>query len=444
MENSATLIAASTQRQIGYVIAGIVLIAMAVYWLFNWLEGRNEAGAEIELAANRKPHMSDEEMETKRLDLSLTSGLVTLTIIAIALPLYWLGEPGRQEGLVDFTDGQYIRQGEELYAANCAQCHGTANGDGGVAANFSLVDTNGVYVQQVQWTAPSLAAVLDRFSYEEVKYILNYGRTNSPMPAWGAPGGGPMTEQQIDKVIAYLAHEQKSSEEIAKGVLDGLDGAALFVARERDRATYIEQLHLEDEIDDLTADLADLDTGSDEAVALQAEIDSLTAKRDALANVLNASAQAIRDAAETDPVLEGELLFNNPAAGGAYGCARCHSAGYSYNANSYPDNPLIEPIVDGGGGFAPSLIGVEDQFETAVEQIAFIISGSKNGIAYGAYGQGDGGGQMPGFGACWAEDNVIIERIEADRIAGHCDGRSGILTEAQIAAIVAYERSLDQ
>lgn len=159
------VIAASTQRQIGYVIAGIVLLAMAVYWLFNWLEGRHETGAEIELAANRKEAMSDEEMETKRLDLSLTGGLVTLTIIALALPLYWLGEPGRQEGLVDFTDTQSVAQGSNLYEANCAQCHGSVNGDGGLAADFSLVDTSGVFVEQVDWVAPSLGAVLDRFTY---------------------------------------------------------------------------------------------------------------------------------------------------------------------------------------------------------------------------------------------------------------------------------------
>ena len=127
MEIFAPLIAASTQRQIGYVIAAVVLTAMVVYWLFNWLEGREEAGSEIELAPNRKPGISDEEMETKRLDLSLTGGLITLTIISIALPLYWLGEPGRQSGLVEFRDGQAARQGEELYSANCAQCHGSAN-----------------------------------------------------------------------------------------------------------------------------------------------------------------------------------------------------------------------------------------------------------------------------------------------------------------------------
>ena len=459
------VIAASTQRQIGYVIAGIVLLAMAVYWLFNWLEGRHETGAEIELAANRKEAMSDEEMETKRLDLSLTGGLVTLTIIALALPLYWLGEPGRQEGLVDFTDTQSVAQGGELYEANCAQCHGSANGDGGVAADFSLVDSNGVFVEQVQWTAPSLAAVLDRFTYDEVKYILNYGRSNSPMPAWGAPGGGAMTDLQLDKVIAYLAAEQQTSEEIAKGVETGLAGASLFKARQDDSATYNEALRLADQIHDLEDELADIPAEPDdlitsEAVNLSNQIEALTAVKRDLEAELQQAADAILVASESDQILLGELLFNNPAAGGAYGCARCHSAGYSYNANAYPDNPLIEPIVNGGGGFAPSLVGVRDQFETPTEMVSFINTGSENGVAYGAYGQGDGGGQMPGFGDCWAESDAvgIVPRIQLDRITGHCDGtnvisleahdgevipRDGILSQAQIEAIVAYERSLD-
>ncbi|MDC1388766.1 cytochrome c [Acidimicrobiales bacterium] len=454
------VIAASTQRQIGYVIAGIVLLAMAVYWLFNWLEGRHETGAEIELAANRKEAMSDEEMETKRLDLSLTGGLVTLTIIALALPLYWLGEPGRQEGLVDFTDTQSVAQGSNLYEANCAQCHGSVNGDGGLAADFSLVDTSGVFVEQVDWVAPSLGAVLDRFTYSEVKYILNYGRSNSPMPAWGGPGGGAMTDQQIDKVIAYISSEQKSSEEIAKGVETGLSGAALFKARQDNAAAYGEALALADQIHDLEDGLAELEPGSDGATNMANQIAVLTAIKKDLEGDLQATADEILAASETDQVLLGELLFNNPAAGGAYGCARCHSAGYSYNANAYPDNPLIDPIVNGGGGFAPSLVGVRDQFETSIEMVNFITTGSENGIAYGAFGQGDGGGQMPGFGGCWAESDAVgvVPRIQLDRITGHCDGsnvisleahdgevipRDGILSQAQIEAIVAYERSLD-
>ena len=395
----------------------------------------------------------------RRLDLSLTGGLVTLTIIALALPLYWLGEPGRHDGLVEFTDSQSVKQGAELYEANCAQCHGSANGDGGVAADFALVDTNGVFVEQVQWVAPSLGAVLDRFSYDELKYILNYGRTNSPMPAWGIVGGGPMTDQQIDKVIAYLAAEQKSPEEIAKGVDAGIPGAALFKARQDNYDMYSRQLELFDMVVAGTAALGELPEG-DERDALQAEIDGWLEEHGQIIDDLQVIADGFVEQAETDQILYGELLFNNPAAGGAYGCARCHSAGYSYNANDFPDNPLIEPIVNGGGGFAPSLRGVLDQFETSDEMVSFIVSGSKNGVAYGAFGQGDGGGQMPGFGGCWAEDDAVgvVPRIQLERITGHCDGdntisleanegeivpRDGILTPEQIEAIVAYERSLD-
>jgi len=454
------VIAASTQRQIGYVIAGIVLIAMAVYWLFNWLEGRHETGAEIELAANRKIDMTDEEMETKRLDLSLPGGLVTLTIIALALPLYWLGEPGRQEGLVDFTDTQAVAKGQDLYEANCAQCHGSVNGDGGNAADFSLVDSSGRFVGQVDWTAPSLGAVLDRFTYSEFKYILNYGRTNSPMPAWGGPGGGSMTDLQLDWVIAYVAAEQKSPEEISQGVLVGLDDAALFKARQDNAELYEQQLDLDHKIHDLEDALAELSEEADGRDDTEDQIEDLTLRMDIIASQLDAKAVAIRELADTDQVVMGELLFNNPAAGGAYGCARCHSAGYSYKANDFPDNTLIPPIVNGGGGFGPSLLGVLDQFETSTEQVNFIITGSENGQAYGAFGQGDGGGQMPGFGGCWAEDDGpgIVPRIQADRISGHCDGtnvialeanegevvpRDGTLTPEQIEAIVAYERALD-
>ena len=374
-----------------------------------------------------------------------------------------MGEPGRQTGLVEFTDSQSVIQGAELYEANCAQCHGSANGDGGVAADFSLVDNNGVFKGQVQWAAPSLGAVLDRFSYDEVKYILEFGRTNSPMPAWGAAGGGPMTDQQIDKVIIYLASEQKTPEEIGQGVRAGITQAALFKARQDNPELYAAQLRHETWIHDLELDHSLLETEEFADIAAQyddaeAALVGLTAAKDEVQAELATLADEILVAAETDQIIEGELLFNNPAAGGAYGCARCHSAGYSYNANDFPDNSLIPPIINGGGGFAPSLLGVLDQFETVEEQVGFIAVGSRNGEAYGAFGQGDGGGQMPGFQGCYAEDNDILPRIQTDRITGHCDGtsqtslnandgevipRDGILTEEQIEAIVAYERSLD-
>ena len=38
----------------------------------------------------------------------------------------------------------------------------------------------------------------------EVRFILVYGRPFSPMSPWGVDGGGPMNDQQIDTLIAYM------------------------------------------------------------------------------------------------------------------------------------------------------------------------------------------------------------------------------------------------
>ena len=40
-----------------------------------------------------------------------------------------------------------------------------------------------------------------------------YGRPGTPMPAWGAEGGGPLTTQQIDELIAYLESIQLTSDQ---------------------------------------------------------------------------------------------------------------------------------------------------------------------------------------------------------------------------------------
>ena len=50
-----------------------------------------------------------------------------------------------------------------------------------------------------QLDAPALNTVLYRFSEDEVRYILAYGRPFSPMSPWGIAGGGPMNDQQIDR-----------------------------------------------------------------------------------------------------------------------------------------------------------------------------------------------------------------------------------------------------
>ena len=131
-------LAQSAVRDVGFVILAIVIIGFIVYLFFNLLDSRGEGGAEIELAANRKPYHDDDILETRKLDQSLMSGLVLLSIIGIALPLYWLGEPGRQEGLVENTRELWAEDGAEEFEEACSSCHG-GGGAGGVAA-FAITE----------------------------------------------------------------------------------------------------------------------------------------------------------------------------------------------------------------------------------------------------------------------------------------------------------------
>ncbi len=329
----------SAFRTIGIVIAVVIIVGFAVAVIINMRKGRAEIGSEVELAANRKPYMDDEELETKKLDRTLGLGLVVLAVVAITLPLYWLAEPGRQTGAVEMFDDTFVARGEALYnvGANCAACHGP-KGVGG-AASFT-VTADGQYVATVNWKAPSLNEVLYRYSAEEIKSVLVYGRGYSPMPAWGAAGGGPLTDQQLDNIIDYLFSIQLPAEVAAAA-----------------RDENIQKICAPDAAGKCTVP----DPGSPGGSRTYATL--------------------------------GEAIFNmglyDAFAGGAYSCARCHTKGWSFG----------QPEVSGGGAMGPNLTGgsVLSQFPTAESQIEFVSNYQPFAKTYGVYGQS--GGAMPGFGA---------------------------------------------
>ncbi|MEO7572616.1 MAG: c-type cytochrome [Acidimicrobiales bacterium] len=354
---ASVVLAASTVKAVGVIIAVITGIGFVVYAAVNVRAGRAEVASEIELAANRKPYYDDEGLEGPRLTRSLSTGLLLLAVSAIGLPLYWLAEPGRMSGAIDNFDSTFVNRGARLFAPtgdggfNCAGCHG-AEGVGGQAPPFTLTDKDGEFVATVTWRAPAINTVLLRFSEEEVRQILVYGRPGTPMPAWGAEGGGPLTTQQIDELIDYLGSIQLTSEE-AKVQAESA----------------------------LRADL-DIEEGT--------PIDY------------------------TDPEV-GEALFNlgmeSGEAGGGFSCARCHTKGESYRYGAYePADADLSDYTgypDGSGALGPALTGgvVPRQFLTIAELIEFLHEGSEFGMLYGQRGQGSG--RMPGYG-----DNPNTEAVD--------------------------------
>ncbi|HUF31593.1 MAG TPA: cytochrome c [Acidimicrobiales bacterium] len=374
MTELTPLFAASTVQAIGTVIALLATVAVVVYALFNIRAGRREVGSEIELAANLKPYYDDDELETKKLDRALTAGLAGLVLIGVGLPAYWVAEPGRIEGGQDDFQAIFESRGEDLYTegAQCNACHGP-DGVGGVASH-TILDEDDEFVAQVNWAAPALNTVLQRYDWEEVYYVLEYGRPFSPMPAWGEGGGGPLTTQQLDNIIHYLATLQLSHDESVAEVEGEL------------RRT----LDLDDD-DDI--DYTELATG--------------------------------------------EALFNlgrdSGFAGGAYACGRCHTRGWSINAESAlpeaADLSLYVDYEDGSGAYGPQLRNglVPRQFASVEDLAQFLHVGAERGVAYGLNGM-SGDGMMPGFGF-----NPNTE--EAD---------DGMMTSDMIMAIARYVESLGE
>jgi mono/diheme cytochrome c family protein len=174
------------------------------------------------------------------------------------------------------------------------------------------------------------------------------------MSPWGLVGGGPMNEQQIETLIAYLRSIQIPRENC-----------------------------------DVQGDDPRTCSGGHLPADLQAEIQSV-------------AEQAVADGTYGSV---GEALFNLEMGAGSYSCARCHTKGWSYG----------DPQVTGGGAFGPNLTGGSTvrQFPDVEDMVDFITNGSEYGQRYGQQGQGSG--RMPGFGEVLTEDQIraIVDYVRS-------------------------------
>jgi mono/diheme cytochrome c family protein len=319
-------------------------------------------------------------------------------------------------------DERSIERGAVLYASAespeydpvvsllCANCHGV-EGQGG-SAPFTLqpesdacleeqnqgnADVPECLPKRVSWEAPPLNTAGLRFDRGQLTNIVTYGRPGTPMPAWGvASGKGVLNEQSINDLVNYIQSITIPVEE-AKGISEESIPDYKEGAREL--------------VEDQTEAL---DTARAELAELEADPEASTsALEDAELEVTTGEAQlaaAEEYRAEVLSLSDGAILFR-------LNCARCHTKGWSYYDPVNLDLPPLPP--QGSGAYGPSLrdgsvllqfpgeAGVDQQFD-------WIALGVPENNQYGV--RGISSGRMPHF--------------------------SKQLSEAQIDAIVEYERSL--
>ena len=231
--------AATTQQGVGRALIAIALLGLVIYVIAENRVSKQSNLDSFMDAPNRKAAPNDEVFEGPRLDRWLTWALVMMTIVAISVPVYWLGEVGRQEGAIRGFDKRSVDRGEEAYfntpntkhgtpALNCQSCHGANGGGGAVKTAVKDYDANGIplkdaagkeLVRPVQWAAPRINDVALRYRKGQLRNVLVYGRA-PVMPAWGVAGGGPSTDQTIDDVIQYLRHLALEKNEEARKIYE--------------------------------------------------------------------------------------------------------------------------------------------------------------------------------------------------------------------------------
>lgn len=216
-----------------------VAVVVIVVWALVFFAIMRDRRSGIPVPPNLKPYLEDDALETGHLERVLQVAVVLLVFTSIGLAAIFIWEPTRQAEAFDDLSEKAVETGAVIYASTqpdaeghtnpksfgCADCHGP--GGVGGSAPQTITDDNGK-TRQVAWAAPPLNTILLRFSEDEVRQIIMFGRPGTPMPPWAVEGGGAMNPQQIENVLAYLTSIQITPEEAIEENAGVSGGAELF------------------------------------------------------------------------------------------------------------------------------------------------------------------------------------------------------------------------
>jgi mono/diheme cytochrome c family protein len=172
-----------------------------------------------------RPADIDSVLESGRLTKVLFWGAGLTVFFAFFLPAYWFREPARMTAKEESFAEESIERGKIYFALTtdpqtgesnlrgkeCARCHGVDAGGG----TNEFLDPNTGVTRTVQ--VPELKTVFARYeeppegyddAAEFITEVIERGRPGTDMPTWGNKYGGPLTEQEIEDIVNWLADIQ--------------------------------------------------------------------------------------------------------------------------------------------------------------------------------------------------------------------------------------------
>lgn len=125
-------------------------------------------------------------------------GLIITIVLILSTGYVMLDETPRLEHATEAQNTHLIKHGRELFVENCASCHGT-RGEGIVGP--ALKDKN----------------LLEAANDEVLFAAIQTGRPNTTMPAWGQAYGGALTDEDIEAVVSFIRAWGPNAPEVIVG-----------------------------------------------------------------------------------------------------------------------------------------------------------------------------------------------------------------------------------
>lgn len=138
-------------------------------------------------------------------------GLILTILLFVGLVAYWLSDSARITRAAEELSSERISRGENFYTVQCIACHGL-DGEGGVGPVLN--------------DRALLKNTMDDVFYS----VIRSGVPNTQMPAWGVDFGGPLTDEDVRDVVAYMKAWEPNAPEIGplEYISDPSRGAVLF------------------------------------------------------------------------------------------------------------------------------------------------------------------------------------------------------------------------
>lgn len=127
----------------------------------------------------------DQELEQSTVKW-MQAGLALMVVLVLAFPAYRLLEPTNREEARQLLTEELAAQGEELFAGQCASCHGENGLDGQIGPSLN--------------SKQFLEAATD----SQIISLVSVGVPGSQMGAYSIDFGGPLTLEQITGIATYL------------------------------------------------------------------------------------------------------------------------------------------------------------------------------------------------------------------------------------------------